>query len=55
MIMQVHDELVFEVKETELDKVISQINDRMSTIVTLSVPLAVSIGVGDNWDAASTH
>ena len=52
MIMQVHDELVLEVPENELDKVISGLRDRMAGAVELDVPLLVDVGVGDNWDEA---
>jgi DNA polymerase-1 len=49
MIMQVHDELVFEVPEEELEKAISMIRDRMESVIDLSVPLRVSIDSGKNW------
>lgn len=52
MIMQVHDELVLEVPENELDKVIAGLRDRMVGAVELDVPLLVDVGVGDNWDEA---
>ncbi|MGE3920318.1 MAG: DNA polymerase I [Gammaproteobacteria bacterium] len=52
MIMQVHDELVFEVPENQVDSVSKKINDLMTTIVKLDVPLIVNIGVGNNWDEA---
>lgn len=55
MIMQVHDELVFEVKETEAQKIAEAIQHYMSTIVKLKVPLVVAVGIGDNWDEASSH
>ncbi|HEU5281033.1 MAG TPA: DNA polymerase I [Gammaproteobacteria bacterium] len=55
MIMQVHDELVFEVDENALENVMDGVRERMSKVVTLHVPLLVSIGHGDNWDAASAH
>ncbi len=53
MIMQVHDELVFEVKEKDCEKMIPVIQDHMMEAAKLKVPLLVSIGVGNNWDAAS--
>jgi DNA polymerase-1 len=53
--MQVHDELVFEVADDHLDTVKEGIRHHMSHAVELSVPLLVSIGSGDNWDAASAH
>ncbi len=52
MIMQVHDELVFEVARQDLDAVKEQIRDRMSGAANLKVPLVVDIGVGSNWDEA---
>jgi DNA polymerase-1 len=52
MVMQVHDELVFEVPETEIDDVKITIRGLMEKTVTLNVPLLVSIGVGNNWDEA---
>ena len=53
MIMQVHDELVFEVAESAVPEMMSVINQHMMQAATLKVPLLVSIGSGDNWDAAS--
>jgi DNA polymerase-1 len=55
MIMQVHDELVFEVREENAESFMEAIRQRMMGAAELSVPLLVSIGVGDNWDAASSH
>lgn len=52
IIMQVHDELVFEVAETALDKLLPAIIDIMSSAATLDVPLIVDTGVGENWDEA---
>ncbi|MDG1312515.1 MAG: DNA polymerase I [Porticoccaceae bacterium] len=52
MIIQVHDELVLEVPETELDLVVQGLNDRMETAARLLVPLVVDVGIGDNWDEA---
>ena len=49
MIMQVHDELVFEVPEEELQKVLPMIQAEMETVMGLSVPLKVSIHSGKNW------
>ena len=55
VIMQVHDELVFEVVEQHVEVVKEGILHHMSNAAALSVPLLVSIGAGDNWDAASAH
>lgn len=52
MIMQVHDELVFEVAEHQLDDVRDKIIQLMSEAETLRVPLLVEAGVGINWDEA---
>lgn len=52
MIMQVHDELVFEVQEDAVDRSKKIILDLMEQTVQLSVPLLVSVGIGSNWDAA---
>jgi DNA polymerase-1 len=52
MIMQVHDELVFEVRETKLDELTTQVKDLMESAVTLDIPLKVDTGIGDNWDEA---
>jgi DNA polymerase-1 len=52
MIMQVHDELVFEVAEKDLEAVKSPISDYMCHAADLKVPLLVEIGTGRNWDEA---
>jgi DNA polymerase-1 len=52
MIMQVHDELVFEVASKGVESVREQISGRMSGAADLKVPLVVDIGVGNNWDEA---
>ncbi|MGO2306392.1 MAG: DNA polymerase I [Providencia sp.] len=52
MLMQVHDELVFEVKESELEQVQAKVKALMEASMTLDVPLRVDVGVGDNWDEA---
>ncbi|MCC2616908.1 DNA polymerase I [Aestuariibacter halophilus] len=52
LIMQVHDELVFEIKEQFIDEYCSKITSLMENAVSLSVPLLVEAGVGDNWDEA---
>lgn len=52
MIMQVHDELVFEVAEPDVATARGEICRRMETAAVLSVPLLVEAGVGDNWDEA---
>jgi DNA polymerase-1 len=52
MIMQVHDELVLEVPESELDDVKQGLTELMESAAQLRVPLVVDVGVGDNWDEA---
>jgi DNA polymerase-1 len=52
LVMQVHDELVFEVPENELDVVKPNVERLMSGVATLDVPLLVEAGVGDNWEKA---
>jgi len=49
MTLQVHDELVFEVPEEEVDIMRSLVRDQMENVHPLSVPLLVEIGVGKNW------
>tara|TARA_Y100000780_G_scaffold231207_1_gene255928 strand:- start:1036 stop:3828 length:2793 start_codon:yes stop_codon:yes gene_type:complete len=52
MMMQVHDELVFEIKEDKVDSYVKTINTLMESAATLNVPLVVEAGVGENWDEA---
>ena len=52
MLLQVHDELVFEVSKDDLDLLAEGVKFRMITAASLDVPLVVDIGVGDNWDQA---
>ncbi len=52
MIMQVHDELVLEVKEKDIEVVSERLAKLMSNAVSLSIPLLVDVGVGANWDEA---
>lgn len=52
MLLQVHDELVFEVAKGELELLKELVVDRMQNVVELSVPLEVHVGVGKNWDTA---
>ncbi|EHR72556.1 DNA polymerase I [Burkholderiales bacterium JOSHI_001] len=52
MVMQVHDELVFEVPEDELDWVREQVPRLMAGVADWSVPLLAEVGVGPNWDQA---
>lgn len=52
MIMQVHDELVFEVHKDDLDAVSKKVHELMENSTTLDVPLLVEVGSGENWDQA---
>lgn len=52
MILQVHDELVFEVKNEFLDEATAKIKELMENAVTLDVPLLAGIGIGQNWGDA---
>ena len=52
LVMQVHDELVLEVPEPELDEVRAKVKDLMQGVAKLDVPLIVEVGVGENWDQA---
>ena len=49
MIMQVHDELVFEVSENKIDNVSKKIKNYMEGCITLNVPLKVELGFGKSW------
>jgi DNA polymerase-1 len=49
MILQVHDELIFDVRKDEQEKVVSIVQDCMQNAVHLNVPLVAEYGVGDNW------
>ncbi|TWH16036.1 MULTISPECIES: DNA polymerase I [Pseudoxanthomonas] len=52
MLLQVHDELVFEADEAFVPELVERVRERMSAAAQLSVPLVVDVGVGDNWDEA---
>jgi DNA polymerase-1 len=52
MIMQVHDELVFEVAERDVDRLLAGVTERMQDAAQLNVELLVDCGVGTNWDEA---
>jgi DNA polymerase-1 len=52
MIMQVHDELIFEVDKTQLDELIAGVRQAMEAAAKLDVPLIVDVGYGENWDQA---
>jgi DNA polymerase-1 len=52
MLMQVHDELVFEIREDRIEDVSAGVRERMAAAAELLVPLVVDVGVGANWDEA---
>ena len=52
LLLQVHDELVFEADESIAEELSRQITDVMQSVVQISVPLVVEVGQGLNWDAA---
>jgi DNA polymerase-1 len=52
VIMQVHDELVFEVPQAEVDWVKTEVPRLMAAVAQLKVPLLAEVGVGRNWDEA---
>jgi DNA polymerase-1 len=52
LLMQVHDELVLEVLQNELEEVNAKVRELMQSVAKLDVPLLVDVGVGDNWDQA---
>ena len=49
MLMQVHDELVFEVHRSEVDRVKEKVKELMVNAIVLEVPMEVGIGAGNNW------
>ena len=52
LVLQVHDELVLEVPESELERVTAELPQRMTAVAALSVPLVVDVGAGPNWEKA---
>jgi DNA polymerase-1 len=52
LLLQVHDELVLEVPESELAQVRGELPRLMTEVARLRVPLVVDVGVGANWDEA---
>ena len=49
MVLQVHDELVFDLYRPEQEEVMALVEDKMKTAIQLDVPIVVEIGVGKNW------
>jgi DNA polymerase-1 len=52
MVLQVHDELVFDAKRSELDELTPLVVELMSSSLPLSVPVEVDVGVGESWAEA---
>ena len=50
--LQVHDELIFEAEDIEIEDTVSKIKKIMEEVVVLNVPLVVDIGIGQNWNEA---
>ena len=50
MILQVHDELLFEVPLTEKEAMTALVKEQMEQVISLKVPLVVDIGLGNNWE-----
>ena len=49
MLLQVHDELVFDVHKSEVDELMPIIEETMKTAIKMTVPVEVEIGTGKNW------
>ena len=52
LLLSIHDELLFEVKENRVDEAKEIIKQSMESAIDINVPVEVSIGVGQNWDEA---
>ena len=52
MLLQVHDELIFEVKEEQAQQLAELVKKEMENIYKLSIPLIVDVGIGKNWSEA---
>ena len=52
LVMQVHDELVLEVPEAELERVKRELPEHMTRVASLKVPLVAEVGAGPNWETA---
>ncbi|MEL7400794.1 MAG: DNA polymerase, partial [Pseudomonadota bacterium] len=52
LLMQVHDELILEVREDQAEAFAAELQQKMQNAAELKVPLLVEAGIGDNWDQA---
>ncbi len=52
MLLQIHDELIFEIDENHVESYVAQIKDIMENVVSFSIPLIAEAGIGDNWAEA---
>ncbi len=52
MTMQVHDELIFEVADPDIDALSRLVTEEMEQVIQMAVPLKVNIGIGRNWASA---
>ena len=49
MTLQVHDELLFDVPENEIEQVRTLVKDEMENVIELKVPVVADVGIGQNW------
>ena len=49
MLLQIHDELIFEVKQKEAQKYANELKDIMENTISLEVPLTAGVSIGNNW------
>ena len=52
MVLQIHDELLFDVPEGEVDRLVEMARGKMEGVVRLDVPVVVDVGIGKNWAEA---
>jgi DNA polymerase-1 len=53
LLLQVHDELIFEIAKGEADQLSALVKEEMGNAVALSLPLDVNVGIGKSWDLAA--
>ena len=49
MLLQVHDELLFDVHKEEVDEITAMVKEKMETAIPMNVPIEVETGTGENW------